>query len=369
MLLFMDGMGHYATAELNAAGSKWTTISTLKSTWTIAANGRTANAINRLATSTGGGVGNLTIAPLITRVGSWTPKTTGGVGFAINISGLAQLSGVGNAASRLLEVMAGSIPLFYLTIETPGTFAVYSGDSNAVFQGQSAEGLIEATWMYVEVQWTIGATTGAVAVWVNGVQVLALTNIRTVSNQIAATTWNALRGFSLQYGSLTPASPLMKLCDFVLYDRVTTTAGDLADRTGDVRVDFVKPNGVGNYSDWVPSAGANWECVDEVPPNEDTDYVETTTPGDVDTYEFEDLVAAPVAVQIVSYAKKGADGSAMITPRTRISGTDYDGIALGVASTVDYGFLVNPQDISPATAAPWGLSEFNAAEFGPLKSA
>ena len=43
----------------------------------------------------------------------------------------------------------------------------------------------------------------------------------------------------------------------------------------------LRPNGAGDETFATPSAGANWECVDESSHDSDTSYVSTTSPGGV----------------------------------------------------------------------------------------
>lgn len=65
---------------------------------------------------------------------------------------------------------------------------------------------------------------------------------------------------------------------------VDDTTGEGAAAVGPIlRFPYIVPDGAGNYTQWDPSAGNNWDCVDEVPPS-DADYVETNVVDEFDSY-------------------------------------------------------------------------------------
>jgi len=124
------------------------------------------------------------------------------------------------------------------------------------------------------------------------------------------------------------------------------------------------PEGAGNYTQWTPSAGANYECVDEVPPNDDTDYVADDTVGHKDTYEMEDLVPTDggiTAVQWIARAKLSAAGSGNFQRLLRYSGVDYNGSDLAVDTS--YKYFQEIFDQCP-DATDWSIAKVNALEAG-----
>jgi hypothetical protein len=137
---------------------------------------------------------------------------------------------------------------------------------------------------------------------------------------------------------------------------------------GDIRAEVIIPNGNGNYSDFVGSDADqtdNYLLVDEIPHNSDTDYVESNTPDDVDTYTMGDLVTTAgnvIAVITHVVAKKDNAGSRSVIPVIRIGSTDYDGSSNSVST--DY---INYSEVllqSPATTNDWTISEINGMEYG-----
>jgi hypothetical protein len=150
-----------------------------------------------------------------------------------------------------------------------------------------------------------------------------------------------------------------------VYVRSGASYSVITDFLGDRVVEALYPDGAGNYTDWTPDAGSNFERVDEELNDGDTSYVETATPSDRDTYTFSDLAGTVTidAVQVTSCCKRTAADT--ITMTTRIGGVDYDGSAQTPTS------LYRPENelwvSSPASASSWTQSEVNGAEFGQIR--
>ena len=145
-----------------------------------------------------------------------------------------------------------------------------------------------------------------------------------------------------------------------------TTGGVNDDLLGPIRVDDLYPNGVGTYSNMARSAGSvNYELVDENPPNDDTDYVYSTTEGDLDTYQMNDTTSADEAIAGVIanvVSRKTGGGPKFLRPLARIGGVDYTGTSGGL--TESYGLVTEVWDVSPATATTWGTTEIDGMEIG-----
>lgn len=63
---------------------------------------------------------------------------------------------------------------------------------------------------------------------------------------------------------------------------------------------LLRPTGAGSIAEWTPSgAAANWDCVDEVPHNGNTDYVYIDTTGKRDLYAMADLPPQMLSVDVV----------------------------------------------------------------------
>lgn len=136
--------------------------------------------------------------------------------------------------------------------------------------------------------------------------------------------------------------------------------------TPETRIFDVLPTGAGATTEWTPSAGANWQCVDEQPSNGDTDYVSAASSPLTDVYAFSGPVPAGAIVYGVAVhatARKDDAGTNNLDGIIRSGGTNYaKGSPQGLTSSyVRYRWL---WDLDPATSAPWTVAAANAAQAG-----
>lgn len=207
------------------------------------------------------------------------------------------------------------------------------------------------TWYYMELKIFINGASGTCEVHLDG------------ATEIASTVGNfgstALDRITIQTSHLGPqiAFDDVYICD-------TTGAGPRNTFLGPARVITPIPNGVGNYSQWTPNgASPNYACVDESPPDGDTTFVSSLTPGQLDSYQVGDvpLGATIFGVQPCIYARKDDANTRQIAGLIRQAGTDYIGNTFTEsASYVDFTQIYN-QD---PTGVDWTVATFNADEFG-----
>src|SRR6185437_13665423 len=76
-------------------------------------------------------------------------------------------------------------------------------------------------------------------------------------------------------------------------------------QAGDLRVECVMPNGPGAHTQFTPSAGANWQNVDEVPPDDDTTHNDSSTAGQLDTFVHAALAGIPSSIAAVAVQVRG----------------------------------------------------------------
>jgi hypothetical protein len=126
----------------------------------------------------------------------------------------------------------------------------------------------------------------------------------------------------------------------------------------------ILPDGAGNSTDFTPSAGSNFQNVDETSTDSDTTYNSETTAGDHDTYTYAavGLTGNVRAIQTNLVVRSTGAGAETLRPKIRISGTDYSGTTVGC--TTSYLDKMEVFETSPATAVVWTVSEIDGAEFG-----
>ena len=140
------------------------------------------------------------------------------------------------------------------------------------------------------------------------------------------------------------------------------------DFLGDIRVDAIHPNGAGNYTQLTPSAGSNYECVDETN-MDDSDYVEGANAGDKDSYTYGSVPtdlddAAIFGIQLRNQAVRTAESDNIkMKGFLRTGSTDYEETtAQSLDDVVKSKRIVWEDD--PSDSNVWTQAKINACEFG-----
>lgn len=122
----------------------------------------------------------------------------------------------------------------------------------------------------------------------------------------------------------------------------------------------------GTTTQWDPSTGSNYACIDEVPYS-DTDYISTNVTDEIDTYALSNLTGTIDSIKALTLTGRAAyDGSPTPTHiqlGVRSGGSDY--FATDFSPPSSFGFLGQRiLEADPATAAAWTESGINAVECG-----
>jgi len=214
--------------------------------------------------------------------------------------------------------------------------------------------ILQQVWQYIEVKVKFNNTTGTVDFMVNSVSAGSFTGLDTTATANNYATALRLMGGQNVY-----------IDDFYLCD------GAGADTfRGDIRVETLLPNGAGASTAWTPSAGSNYQAVDDpyssAPcPDGDSTYISSTVVGNRDSYAYSNLVITAgtiIGVQVSPNAYKTDAGARSLKSYTRIGGVNYDGSAKSLGGS--YASYPELWVISPATAVAWTVAEVNGAEFG-----
>jgi len=364
----MDSYDHYATADLT---EKYTQLlegspgGGPAPTATIGAFGRRST--SGLRCISGGSSLNFTAkfpAFVLTATGAivvvgfaWKQanSTYGALQVGTNVDDLSDNSAV--CSNALVVIRQGSVTQGFLRVNTNGTLSYVRGPgASQTVLGTTALALALGTTYYIELKVEISNTVGTVDIHVDGAPWLALTTQDTQAT--ASATWNELwlnkpSGVTIQWDWDD-----LYVCD-------GSGAAPWNTFLGDCRVDALYPTGAGATTGWTPSAGANWQCVDDTAPNDDTDYTTASSAGLVDTFVVSDAPVPGAAIYGVQHclsAKKTDAGTATIAPVIRHSGVDYVGADLFPGTGYTYARVIDV--LNPGTAAAWTEAGFNAAEFG-----
>jgi hypothetical protein len=226
-----------------------------------------------------------------------------------------------------------------------GPTAAYAG-STLIGSGLN---LTVATTYLIEIYFKLADSGGRFVVKVNGVTEIDFTGD---TKPGADTTFDRV-----QFGPSASTYVVNQWFDDVVFDDAAWP--------GNTKIAAIRPSGAGNSAQWTPSAGANWECVDEVPAS-DTDYVETNVVDKVDLYDAGSLPAAADAIVCVQVQarvlKEGAATPQNLALGLRTVGTDY--FSPDKVAPTAYKSLSHLWENNPNTSVPFTVSEVNALEIG-----
>ena len=215
---------------------------------------------------------------------------------------------------------------------------------NGTVLATSAESIPLSKWFYIQLKVTCHDDTGAVEVKLDGETIINLSGIDTR---------NGATGYFNRIEIRQPGSTVY-IDDLYIDDE---------NFLGNVSIEAIYPNAAGTYTQWAPSTGNNYECVDEIPGSA-ADYVSSETADQIDTYGFSDVSGSAVikGVIIHALAVKNDAGTRQIALVSRPGLIDH--ISATKTLTDDPMYHTHILENNPDTDAPWTPAELNAAEFG-----
>jgi hypothetical protein len=268
-----------------------------------------------------------------------------------SVVGTAALSGY--LVSLVDEFGVGQLSIQFTS---SGFLAVHRGAPGvSTLLGSASSGVGNQAWYYLEVIYTISDTVGVVTLKVNGTTILSLT-----SQDTRAT------GGSTNVASVRlqgNGNSITHYDDLYILDTTGSAPHNAA--LGPVRVLQVLPTAAGDSTQFTPSTGSNFQCVDEATHNGDTDYVESTTTGHIDTYNVADVTTTATVIYAVKASVIGrfaTGGSRNIKLRIK-SGSTTD-VSAAKALTATYSELNHMVIVNPATTAAFTVSEVNSMLIG-----
>jgi hypothetical protein len=267
------------------------------------------------------------------------------------ITGFAYKGSTTGQLTALVYFRDGATAHVGLGIDAANRLFVFRGTTATVL-GTAANPLLAGSWDYVEFKALVADAGGTAEVRVNGTAVITLSGQDTRNGGTAQVT-NVL---------FAPGGTnIADICDWYIADTTGTANNDFI---GDLRVREQYPNGAGTYTDFTPSAGSNYQAVDETAQDGDTTYVESSTVGHKDTYAYANLSGSPTikGARLLLLAKKDDAGARSIAPTVKSGATEDDGATAALSTS--YVYYSKIWETDPNSAAAWTAANLNAAEFG-----
>jgi hypothetical protein len=352
MWLWGDSFDSYVTAGLAGHGWALSTFGSSGAGQSIGAFGR--NGTQGLRVTTGPGNAGTSGSAVFSQ--TFAP----GAGAAC-ILGFAFKTNVGTGKTATICFVNGSAgtPQLSVCLTAAGVLAVYRGGSTGTLIATGTNTIALGATNYIELKVIPHTTAGSYELRINGVTELSGSGINTAAAGTNDWTQVGLGNYTVS-GTYTGA--LWDYDDFYLLNNAGTDNNDFL---GSIRLVARLVDAAGNYSQFTPSAGANWQNVRDTSPDADATFNSSITPGQIDTYGLAAVAVAGIvkAVQVTLTVRSNAAGTETIAPVVRIAGVDYVGATI-VGLATSYTGKLATYERSPATAAPWTIAEIDAAEFG-----
>lgn len=240
-----------------------------------------------------------------------------------------------------------------LQITAAGEFAIYS---QATLHGTtSGLGLITNTWYYVELSIVFGdGTAGSVTLHVNGNQELTVSSIDT----------RPVAGENCSFFRLQGDSSAGHQFDDLYF--LDNSGTDQTTRIGPCFIETVFPDANGTTNNFTPSAGSNWQNVDDGnSPDDDTTYNSSSTLNHKDLYGHAALtgnIGTVYAVKPCAHVRTEGGGARGLQNVARSNVTEVNGTEVFIDQ--GYRYLDHIYENDPNGGGAWTESSVNAAEFG-----
>jgi hypothetical protein len=236
-----------------------------------------------------------------------------------------------------------------------GEFLYYRGTEIGTLLGTTSGASIPpGFWFYVELVVKIADTGGTIDLYINGTNVLSLSSQDTRNGGNASADrvkWVSSSSEPCQYDDI-----------YILDDTGSVNNA----RLGSQKVIGSLPAGAGSSTQFTPSAGSNYQCVDDNPHNGDTDYVESGTSGHKDLYDYASIgtLAGIKGVQINTVARETDGAPFSLYQTVKSGGTNSDGSSVAISGQTFKTITPRLLETDPDTSSAWTDSGVDAAEFG-----
>ena len=228
--------------------------------------------------------------------------------------------------------------------------------ADALIATTSGHSINANTWYYLEIKAKISDTVGQITININDVEVLSTSADKDTQNGTNA--YVEAIGIKKVYNVDTHIDDLY-ICD--------TSGSQHNDFLGDKRVDPVRSDAAGTYTQFTPSAGSNYQNVDETPgPDDDTTYNDDGTVGHKDSYNM-GLLPSPAGTTIHGFksqitVRKTDAGSRKCKPLTRSGTTDTLGTEIVLSDSFTTHFEI--YEDNPDDSEAWADADINAVQVG-----
>lgn len=254
-----------------------------------------------------------------------------------------------NAA--LIQIREGSTVHGLLGVNSDGTITISRNSSIPATSANVGPFLLNVPHFF-EVYYKCDNSAGAWEVRLDGVTIIGPTGSLDTNNAGAVGTINNIRFLGgTQYTCVV--------------DNVYIGSGSSPGFLGQGRCVTDLPTADGTNLSWTASAGTDVSCVDDATPNNDTDYISSSTAGHIDTFTMATLgvTGAIKAVAVRLFGRKDDVAARTVNAHIRRASTEYDNATTHALTTTMAGYQ-GLWETDPNTGVAWVDSDIDGAEYG-----
>ena len=289
---------------------------------------------------------------------TWYRKNLSGNRSALIVSGAFKVLSLTASYQSILGFLDNNSSQCALAVSSTGALVIRQAFGGTI-QGQTGAGLIVPnTFYFIDLVIVFASGTGSATLYLStaagGGAVLTLTGINTIS------TANAYAN-QVQIGELSGNLNTVYWDDFHCH---TNSGGTPNAVLGEgTRIYTKLPNGAGYATTLTPNgAASNWQCVDDVPPDDDTTYVSAASFPLTEGYA---VGAAGFTGTVNSVTRKSRirkDDAGAHTFQNGVRSSSTNALSSAVSVQSSYTWLDAYFATDPNTSAAWTASGADAAQ-------
>ena len=213
----------------------------------------------------------------------------------------------------------------------------------------------DATWYLVEGYFKMSDTSGSGILKVNGITEIEYGGD---TKPGTATTFNRIL---LSGAGSGMGSPLTKWDDIALND----TSGSVDNSwCGEGRIEKLAVNDNGDLNEWTPSSGSAWQCVDDIPPNGETDYITSRVSGQRDMFNLTAFTDTNKTIRRIWIDSRAEDYAAMAS-KIKVGLKTSGSVFMGAEDTLPSAYKRVASGeflVDPTSGKVWTKTELDALQ-------
>ncbi len=283
--------------------------------------------------------------------GSLTTNDTVVIGFAFNTQQFVS----SNSIDVLRLYDTGNIAMT-ITAMANGDLCVYRGNQATLLATAVSPYLLN-TWHYLEFKVKVNSSSGTFELKIDGLSVASGSGVNTKGG-----THDYFDGFG--FPGMSGSYDRAWLIDDLYFLDGSGAANN--DFLGNMRVVPIRPDAAGDSTQFTPDSGDNYARVNEAVQGGDSNYVESSTSGHLDLYNYGALSGITQnikGIQVNTECRETDVNPFSLITQCKSNGVASDDSAQSIGTT-NYVNRRRLMELNPDGSVAWTAAALNAAQFG-----